>query len=324
MKIGELELHVNLTAGSDFLSNVSDADEALRHIDLSLAEAKSLHSTRVVYFQSSMAESLKEDTELGQALRQAARIGQFELHYQPQLDVKDNLISGFEALIRWKHPTRGNISPAVFIPLAEKNGLVSVIGDWVLNEACRQAVEWERAGNPPRVMSVNVSPAQMIAAGFVEKVRAALVKSGLAPHLLCIELTESIFVGASYAEAIITLETLAKDGVQVALDDFGTGYSSLGYLAKLPFHDIKIDRSFITDADKFPRKAAMLKYIVEMVHALGMTVVAEGAERAEEVQLLRELKVNTVQGYFVSKPLPAAAALQCANSFATGHIAQSA
>jgi diguanylate cyclase (GGDEF)-like protein len=313
LQIGELELHVSLTCGALILSGEPTSNDALRHVDLALAEAKNMLSGRVQFFRPQFAESVEQDTALGQALRQATRDNAFELHYQLQFDLTTNLISGFEALLRWKHATRGNISPAVFIPLAERIGLVSVIGDWVLQEGCRQAAEWRRMGQPDRVMSVNVSLAQILAAGFVEKVRSALRKSGLPPRLLCVELTESIFAGARYADIILILETLAKDGVKLALDDFGTGYSSLGYLSKLPFHTIKIDRSFVTDSDKSTRKGGMLKSIVEMVHALDMRVVAEGAETEAELALLRHLNVNTVQGYVVARPTPAEAALREAN-----------
>jgi diguanylate cyclase (GGDEF)-like protein len=314
LRIADLELHVNLTAGAVMLSDSSTLDEALRHADLALAEAKNQISGRVQFFEATMAAAVQSDTAMGQALRQAAQSGSFELRYQPQMDLHTNRISGLEALVRWTHPIQGPISPSIFIPLAERIGLVSVIGDWVLAEGCKQAATWLRQGQPERVMSINISPAQILAAGFVEKVRSALRKSGLPPHLLCLELTESIFVGAQYAETVIILETLAKDGIKLALDDFGTGYSSLGYLSKLPFHTIKIDRSFVSHADKNQRKAGMLKSIVEMVHALGMTVVAEGAETQEELALLRKLDVTKVQGYVIARPMPAANALQLANA----------
>jgi diguanylate cyclase (GGDEF)-like protein len=322
--IGDLELHVSLTLSADIVSNAKSADEALRHVDLALAEAKTLLSGQILFFQPSMAETLLETTELGQALRQAAKAGQFELHYQPQLDLRSNLITGFEALVRWKHPERGYISPAVFIPIAEKNGIVSVIGEWVLKEACRQAADWAKAGNSKRIMSINVSPAQIMEAGFVEKVRAALSESGLPPNQLCIELTESIFAGNNYTATILTLETMARDGIILALDDFGTGYSSLGYLAKLPFQKIKIDRSFVSNVDKNQRKFAMLKYIVKLVQELGMSVVAEGAERPEELQILNRLGANAVQGYIVAKPLPANIALQTANAIDAEKLALTA
>ncbi len=317
VQIGELELHVNLTAGAVLLAGRTgqDAvvDDILRHMDLALADAKSQVAGKVQFFKSELAESVQEDTALGQALRQAAKVGAFDLHYQAQFDLQANRVCGFEALVRWSHPVRGPISPAVFIPLAERIGLVSVIGDWVLAEGCRQAATWRRQGLPERIMSINVSPAQILAAGFVEKVRGALQKSGLPSRLLCLELTESMFVGAKYADTVIVLETLARDGVILALDDFGTGYSSLSYLSKLPFHTIKIDRAFVAGADRNQRKSGMLKSIIDMIHALGMNVVAEGAETAEEVALLQRLKVEKVQGYALAKPMAREAALMRAS-----------
>jgi diguanylate cyclase (GGDEF)-like protein len=322
IQIGELHLHIQLTSGAVLLHAGADPDTSLRHSDLALAEAKKLVSGRVQFFQNAMAENVKHDTEMGQALRQATHEGKFELHYQPQLDLRTDSISGFEALVRWTHPTQGPVSPAVFIPLAERIGLVSVIGDWVLAEGCRQAATWYRQGQNTRILSVNISPAQILAAGFVEKVRNALKKSGLPPKLLCLELTESIFVGSRFAETIVILEALAKDGIKLALDDFGTGYSSLSYLSKLPFDTIKIDRSFVSNADKNIRKANMLKSIVEMIRSLDMGVVAEGAETQEELALLRKLQVHQVQGFVVSKPIPAYDALALASEIdATSQLA---
>ena len=313
VQIGELELHVSLTAGVVLLvgqvTPYTSSDEVLRHVDLALADAKSQVAGRLQFFRPELADTVQQDTALGQALRQATKDGAFQLHFQAQFDLRANHVSGFEALVRWRHPVQGPISPAVFIPLAERIGLMSMIGDWVLAEGCKQAATWRRQGLPERIMSINVSPAQILAAGFVEKVRAALRKSGLPPQLLCLELTESMFLGANYAETVIVLETLANDGVVLALDDFGTGYSSLGYLSKLPFHTIKIDRAFVSGADQNQRKQGMLKSIIDMVHALGLAVVAEGAETAGEVALLQRLNVEKVQGYALARPLPPDAAI---------------
>jgi diguanylate cyclase (GGDEF)-like protein len=328
LQIGELELHVTLTAGAVLLAGRvgegATADKILRHVDLALAEAKTQVAGMVQFFRPELADIVEADTVLGQSLRQATKFGDFELHYQPQFDLLHDRVVGYEALVRWKHPVRGPISPAVFIPLAERIGLMSLIGDWVLNEGCKQAAEWRRAGQPERIMSINVSPAQILAAGFVEKVRAALSASGLPPSLLCLELTESMFVGARYAETVIVLETLAKDSVTLALDDFGTGYSSLGYLSKLPFHTIKIDRAFVSGVDKNARKLGMLKSIVDMVHSLDMNVVAEGAETMDEVAQLRLLGVEKVQGYAYARPLARDAACALANEIDRSYQALSA
>ncbi len=328
LQIGDLELHVTLTAGAVLLAGRAGetdvVDSVLRQVDLALADAKSQVAGKVAFFRPELADVVQEDATVGQALRQAAKDGDFELHYQAQFDLRANRVSGFEALVRWTHPVRGPMSPGVFIPLAERIGLISVIGDWVLLAGCKQAAAWYQQGLPERIMSINVSPAQILAAGFVEKVRAALQTTGLPPHLLCLELTESMFVGSRYAETVFVLETLARDGVKLALDDFGTGYSSLGYLQKLPFHSIKIDRAFVSGADKSTRKRGMLKSIIDMVHVLGMTVVAEGAETNEEVNLLQQLGVEKVQGYALARPLPADIAMARASEIDRTYLALSA
>jgi diguanylate cyclase (GGDEF)-like protein len=317
LEINQLELHINLTVGAVMLAPnnglAPSSSDVLRHADLALADAKRNKANHVLFFRQELADEVEYDTNLGQALRQVIKDEGFEVYYQPQLDLKNNCISGYEALLRWQDPTRGFVSPGVFIPLAERLGLMSIIGDWVMSESCRQAAQWLRQGYTNRVMSVNVSPAQILTAGFIEKVRSALGKSGLPPDLLCLELTESMFVGSHYAETIMVLETLKKDGVKLSLDDFGTGYSSLSYLTTLPFHMIKIDRSFVSDADKSQRKADMLKSLVEMIHALGMSVVAEGAETAEEVALLQKLEIEKVQGFIIARPSPHQQALLRAN-----------
>ncbi len=323
VKIGALDLHVTLTTGAvtifDRTPESASTDEILRHADLALADAKSLTPGSLQVFRNHMAQKVHHDIELKQSLRHACDKSEFTIDYQCQFDLRNNSIAGFEALVRWKHPELGFISPAVFIPLAEQMGLVSVIGEFVLEESCRQAASWRAAGEGDRIISVNVSPAQIIAAGFLEKVRRALRRSGLPPQLLCIELTESMFLGGKFSDTVTILEALAKDGVKLALDDFGTGYSSLSYLSKLPFHSIKIDRAFVSDAHLKQRKSAMLKSIVEMVHTMGMETVAEGAENNEEVRLLQQLGVNKVQGYVFAKPMPASEAIVRANVIDAHH-----
>jgi diguanylate cyclase (GGDEF)-like protein len=309
VKIAALDLHVTLTTGAvtifDRESDATTTDEILRHADLALAAAKSMTPGSLQIFRSHMAQKVQRETELKQLLRQACDKSEFTIHYQCQFDLRTNSVSGFEALVRWQHPEMGFISPAVFIPLAEELGLVSVIGEFVLEESCRQAALWRRSGEGDYIISVNVSPAQIMAAGFLEKVRKTLQRTGLPPHLLCLELTESMFLGGKFSDAVLILEALSKDGVKLALDDFGTGYSSLSYLSKLPFHSIKIDRDFVSDAPLQQRKSDMLNSIVNMVHTMGMESVAEGAETIEEVKLLRQLGVKKVQGYAFAKPMPA-------------------
>ncbi len=308
MSIGQMDLHVSLTAGAYWLAPdiafPDDVGELARFADLALTAAKGQGAGRAVFFRPAMAEQLRRETEIVQALRHAINSGGLEVHYQAQLDFRTGLISGFEALARWHHPLQGYISPGVFIPLAERNGLIVAIGDWILRAACREAAQWLYSGERPRVISVNVSPAQIMQAGFIEKVQAALLDADLPAELLCVEITESLFLGDRTPEVIGVLNVLHGMGITLALDDFGTGYSSLGYLSRLPFDKVKIDRSFVAEAEKSERRTSILKSVIEMTHALGMSVVAEGAETVQEIALLKRLGANTVQGFGIARPLP--------------------
>lgn len=308
MAIGSMELHVLLTAGAFWLppeqSIPNDVGEFTRFADLALTAAKSQGAGRAVFFRPVMAEQLRRETEIVQALRHSINAGGLEVHYQAQMDFASGMVTGFEALARWQHPLQGYISPAVFIPLAERNGLIVAIGDWILRAACREAAKWLYDGERPRSIAVNVSPAQIMQAGFVEKVQAALLDADLPAELLCVEITESLFIGDRTAEVITILNRLNDLGITLALDDFGTGYSSLGYLAKLPFDKIKIDRSFVAEAEKSQRRTSILKSVIEMTHTLGMVVVAEGAETIQELALLNKLGADSVQGFGIARPLP--------------------
>jgi EAL domain-containing protein (putative c-di-GMP-specific phosphodiesterase class I) len=232
-----------------------------------------------------------------------------EVHYQPIVDLHTNRIHGFEALARWKHPTRGYIPPLKFIPVAEKSGQISALGDWVLRESCIQAKAWLDEGQAPRSVAVNISAAQILQVGFLESVRRTLKETALPPNLLCLELTESLFVGKSMSAVRKLLTELKALGISTALDDFGTGYSSLAYLEHLPFDKLKIDRSFVRGMQTGKKNVDLMKGIINLAHSLGMTVVAEGAESLGELSLLRELNADSVQGYVYAKPAPATEAL---------------
>jgi EAL domain-containing protein (putative c-di-GMP-specific phosphodiesterase class I) len=235
------------------------------------------------------------------------------VHYQPIISLNSGTTEGFEALARWNDPERGMISPAKFIPIAEKSGLISALGDWVLRTTCTTAKSWLDQGEPERTVAVNISAAQMLQVGFIENVRDTLKDSGLPARLLCLELTESLFVGKSMNAVQKLLIELKAMGIRTALDDFGTGYSSLSYLEHLPFDKLKIDRAFVKGLSSGKKSLDLLHGIIELAHALGMTVVAEGAERIDEIDALRFLKADAVQGYYFAKPATAAAALAMAN-----------
>ena len=221
------------------------------------------------------------------------------------VNLNTGYVEGFEALARWNDPVKGFIPPAQFIPAAEKSGLISTLGTQILKVACKQAKLWKDAGRPDWTVAVNVSAAQIMQAGFIEQVREILEETQVPPHLLCLELTESLFVGKSMAFVQNMLREFRILGIKTALDDFGTGYSSLSYLEHLPFDKLKIDRAFVHNAQEGTKNTELLKGIINLAHGLGMIVVAEGAETQVELDMLRKLKADFVQGYVIAKPMPA-------------------
>jgi diguanylate cyclase (GGDEF)-like protein len=303
LKFLHMELHLSISVGYTLLPRDSNTvGDAMRHVDLATNAAKKLGPGRAVVFRTDMDDKVRRETDMIQGLRQSIGNRELQIHFQPQFHAVRGKVVGFEALLRWNHPTFGYVSPTVFIPLAEKSGSIIQIGDWVLQESCRQAKAWIDIGETPRSIAVNVSPAQILQSGFVTKVSSILTQTGLPPHLLCLELTESLFLGRSLASVHSILDELHQLGVSLALDDFGTGYSSLAYLSALPFDKLKIDRSFVSVVHDSPRRLEILRSIIEMAHCLGMEIVAEGAETEEEIQLLCDLKADQVQGYAVSRP----------------------
>ncbi len=282
---------------------------------LALEAARKQGPNRCVHYQPSMKEEAQLGTKLAQELRQAITNRSLEVHFQPQLDVSSGVISGFEALARWQHPDLGSIPPVVFIPVAEANGLIADLGELVLDESCRVAAQWLKATGIQRTMSVNVSAAQFLESGFAAKVMKIAERYHLPPHLVCLEVTESIFIGSGLADIRGTLHALTRHGIKLALDDFGTGYSSMGYLAKLPFNILKIDRSFVTGAHTSARRRAILKSIIDMSHSIGLDVIAEGVETGEETALLKRLQIDKIQGFGLARPMSEEAALMFAESW---------
>jgi EAL domain-containing protein (putative c-di-GMP-specific phosphodiesterase class I) len=232
-------------------------------------------------------------------LRQAIAEDQLEVHYQPVVTLQGGRVTGCEALVRWRHPIRGMISPAEFIPVAEETGLISAVGESVLWRACMEAARWPN----DKKIAVNVSPVQFRNPEFPEIVARCLKETGLAPRRLELEMTESVLMQNTDA-ALETLRQLQHSGVGISLDDFGTGYSSLSYLRRFPFNRIKIDRSFVTDIAVRPDALAIVRTILMLAESLGMTTTAEGVEREDQRTLLQAIGCHEMQGYLFSAALP--------------------
>ena len=283
-----------------------DADTLFKNADIALYRAKAAGRNTHSFYEPGMDAALAARINLEQDLRDAIREERLALHYQPVVDLASGAVSGFEALLRWQHPTRGAVSPCEFITLAEETGLIISLGEWALHEACREAIGWP--GNMRA--AVNVSAVQFQQPGLEQTVRRALTTSGLAPHRLELEITESVLLQDSEA-AIACLHRLKALGVRIALDDFGTGFSSLSYLRRFPFDKIKIDRSFIRDiAD--PDTAAIVRAIVGIAARRGAIVTAEGVETGEQLEQVRQEGCTEVQGFLYSRPITAPEALDYA------------
>lgn len=279
------------------------AETLLSHADEAMYFAKQQGRNNHQYFSSEMAVFSSQRLQLEADLRDAVKYQQFELHYQPKVDIRTGAVTSTEALIRWRHPTRGLIAPDQFIPIAEETGLILPIGEWALREACRQARAWQVAGLPFLRMAVNLSPIQFRQDRLFDAVRKALNDNGLDARHLELELTEACVMSNSDASAAI-LERLSRLGVLISIDDFGTGYSSMSYLRKFPIDKLKIDRSFIKDLSSSQEAASIVQAIISLAHCLKLKVVAEGVETAEQLAILHRLGCDQYQGYHFSKPLP--------------------
>lgn len=296
--IGDVEVNVGLSVGIAFRTkDTMDADILLRNADLALYAAKQAGRGCHREFEAGMERHLETRRDLERDLRAALSRGEFFLHYQPVINIKDKQVTSFEALLRWKSPTRGIVAPIDFIPFAEEVGLMPDIGDWVLQTACRDAVGWDSN----ICISVNLSPTQFAVADLVGRIEAALKDSGLAPQRLELEITETAMIQDLQHARTILAEIRALN-VQIAMDDFGTGYSSLSFLRNLPFTRIKIDRSFIQDLGKNREALAIIRAVTSMCDGMGVAATAEGVETEEQMNILLREGCGEAQGYLIRKP----------------------
>jgi diguanylate cyclase (GGDEF)-like protein len=281
------------------------AEDVLRDADIAMYHAKKHGRGHYEIFDLAMRDLVMTRLEMESSLRKALENDEMLVHYQPIMDVKDNRINSFEALVRWHHPTKGVILPAEFIPIAEETGLIVPIGYWVMDQACRQISIWQKEfpATPPLAINVNLSPRQCAETDLVEKIAEILERYQLPPKSLRLELTESLIVEDS-AQILTMLEKLRDMGVEVQIDDFGTGYSSLGYLHTLPIDTLKIDRTFINRLTASGSGSEIVRTILSLAHNLGMKVVAEGVETSDQLDSLVAMNCEFMQGYLFSTPLP--------------------
>ncbi|MBM7609113.1 diguanylate cyclase (GGDEF)-like protein [Lysinibacillus composti] len=296
------EIHCTPSVGiSCFPTDALDAENLIKYADLAMYKAKETGRNNYKFFTKAMNEEISFKLSLENDLRKALVKEEFEVYYQPQLDLNTNRIVSVEALLRWHHPEKGFVSPADFIPLAEETGLIVPIGEWVLRESCKQTKKWRNQGHDISI-SVNLSNQQLISNHIVELVKEILIENQLDPQYLTLEITESLAI-TNLTDTLNKLKKLQEIGVTIALDDFGTGYSSLSYLSTLPINFVKIDKSFINDiCDKTKRE--IVKSVSRIASSRGLTVVAEGVEEEEQIYIIQSLGIGMIQGYYLSKPVP--------------------
>jgi predicted signal transduction protein with EAL and GGDEF domain len=297
-------IHTGVTTGiSVFPLNGRDAASLLANAGAALFRAKAKSRGSISLFEPEMDQQIRDRRALHQDLSAAMRNGELSLHYQPQATTGQNVVgddvTGFEALARWIHPTRGFVPPSDFIPLAEESGLIVEMGEWILREACREAASWPK----PLQIAVNLSPAQFVRGDVVGLVHSILLETGLSPGRLELEITEGVLI-EDFDRGLALLRRLKALGVCISMDDFGSGYSSLTYLQAFPFDKIKIDRAFVMNLGRTPQSAAIVRAVIGLGHGLHVSIVAEGVETQEQLSFLADEGCDVVQGYFIGKPGP--------------------
>ncbi|MCB0062986.1 MAG: EAL domain-containing protein [Caldilineaceae bacterium] len=305
-RFDEQEYYLTVSIGiATWADREERATGLLANADTALRVAKQQGRNGVQFFLTEMNQALQQRLQLECDIRRALEREEFVLYYQPQIDLNTGEFRGAEALLRWQHPERGFVSPADIIPVAEESGLILPLGEWVLQEACRQAVAWQAAGLPPIRIAVNLSAAQFQTADLVQLVAKTLATSNLDPRYLELEITESLLM-EDVEKAIAVLQQLRAIGTSIALDDFGTGYSSLSYLKRFPLQYLKIDRSFVSGIPEDSNDQAIVHAIVALAQSLQLAVIAEGVETEAQARYLQQIGCAMFQGYYSSRPVPAA------------------
>ena len=305
--VDEHEIFMTASVGiSVFPDDGTDAPTLSKNASIALHRAKEFGDNNYQFYTSEMNAEAVKRMALENNLRRALEREEFEVYYQPKINVKTGLMQGMEALVRWQHPELGLIPPAEFIPLAEDTGLIEPLGEWVLRTACAQSRAWQTSGFDSPLIAVNLSPRQFQQPDLLKTITEIIKTTRVNSDCLVLEVTESSFMKNSGA-AIETLGELKKMGIKIAIDDFGTGYSSLGYLKRLPIDILKIDKSFVCDVTTDADDAALVMAIITLAHNLSLEVIAEGVETEEQLRFLRLLKCDGWQGYLYSKPVTAAA-----------------
>jgi diguanylate cyclase len=296
------EITVGASIGISTLENPSDDSvDLLRQADSAMYAAKRDGRNRAVFFSDDLSRNARERLTLENQLRGAIERGELQVHYQPEYDVASGQLVRFEALARWKHPVLGDVPPGKFIPIAEESGLIHSIGRYILSQACHEAVSWQSRSEAPIQVAVNVSVVQFSDDSIVKEIRETLKRTGLAPRLLQIELTESVMMG-SLQQSAEKMRALHELGVSIALDDFGTGYSCLSYLHELPFSAIKLDRSFVAKLAPSFEANTVMRSIVALAHGMNMQVIVEGVEEESQLRMVNQLGADVVQGFLLGRP----------------------
>jgi diguanylate cyclase (GGDEF)-like protein len=301
MNEGEHEVRVSCSIGIALFPSDGPHKELMAHADAAMYAAKRAGGSSYAFFEPHMNAGVREQIALQRDLRVAMERGELELYYQPKVSAGRSVITGAEALVRWRHPVRGMLSPAVFIPVAERFGLINALGNWVIEEACRQVAAWMAQGLRVRV-AINLSVHQLRQDDLARRVAAAIAHRKIDPALLTLEITESV----AMEDGEVTLqafEDLGRIGVKLSIDDFGTGYSSLSYLRRLQVGELKIDRSFVQDLESSADARAIVEAVIRLAHALDLKVVAEGVETKAQRDVLTRLHCDDLQGFLFARPM---------------------